>query len=203
MRRSLNDVLREARKETISKPEKIEACVEAMGKITLYELAQAGGHLNNEEPFDNYILTAVVISYDVLMDLSDDEIKKGLKAVTLRDFACMVDYLNEKINPNLKEELMSGFSLDGLYRMSVKFLGTVFEDAKEKGFKEAKKFARINLHNLDEMLSRPHIVRKKDDQVHMLGEYFTKGAIIEVFKLCREYDIRKAIVDFYSDAKGY
>ncbi|MBQ8166397.1 MAG: hypothetical protein IJZ96_05085 [Lachnospiraceae bacterium] len=199
MRQSLADVLAEARKESIRESEKIRACVEAMGEVTLYELLLRSGYSNKDkdELIDNYLFMGVIISYEALKDLSGPEIEKGLRKMKLRDFCCMSDHLDKYIDKELMEGLLSEYQLADIYGIANRNIGHNIQEAGLNGHKAAKDFARINVGSLDTMLNFPEDYNPNHNYgKSRMGDFLLDGGIGGAFRLCKDYDINKAIEGF-------
>lgn len=199
MRRSLNDVLAEARRESIREPGEIRASIEVMGEVPLYELLCKGGFCEKDtNPFhDNYIFMAVIISYEALMDLTGEEIVRGLKQIKLRDFCCMADYLDKNIDKKLTEGLLCDFTLIDIYGKVNREVGAIIHEAGVHSDKRAKVFARINTGVMDTMLNFPEEYDPGFDYgKNRICDYLLEGGVAGVFKLCKNYDIHRAIENF-------
>ncbi len=199
MRRSLNDVLADARKESIRDEEKIRACVEAMGDVTLYELLLCSGYTkkDNDELIDNYLFMGVIISYKDLIDLSGPEIDKGLRQIKLRDFCCMSDHLDKHIDTKLMEGLLSEFQLPDICGRANRNIGNNIREAGLNGHIASKDFARINVGALDTILNFPEEYNPSFNYgKSRMGDFLLDDGIGGAFRLCKDYDIHKAIEEF-------
>ncbi len=199
MRQSLKDVLADARKESIRDEEKIRACVEAMGDVTLYELLHFSGYANKDkdELIDNYLFMGVIISYEALIDLSGPEIEKRLRQIKLRDFCCMSDHLDKYLDKQLIEELLSDFQLPDICGRANRNIGNNIQEAGLNGHKAAKDFARINVGSLDTMINFPEEYNPSHNYgKSRMGDFLLDGGIGGAFKLCKDYGIHKAIEEF-------
>ncbi|MBO5388243.1 MAG: hypothetical protein J6A59_08915 [Lachnospiraceae bacterium] len=198
MRRSLNDVLREARKESIKNPKDIMSCLEKMGALSLYQLMLSSGNVKPDDKLmHNYILMGVIISYEKIIVLNDFEIERGLRQITLRDFCCMSDHLDKHIDKSLTEGLLSDYKHGNLYVVANKKIGNIIQEASENGNKIAKDFSRINTAILDTLLNLPEEYNPDFNYGNnRLMDYLQDGGIGGVFKLCKDYNINKAIDRF-------
>lgn len=97
-KRNLNSILREIQKKSVKDPGVIRQYMQALGNRTLYSLMYGEKeHCSAAKRYECWsCLEFVLLAYEDLADLTEEEIERCMKRITLKDFLCLADHLNDR-----------------------------------------------------------------------------------------------------------
>lgn len=171
-RRDLNDIMREVQKQGVKDPETIRQYLRAFGDRTLYSLMYADREKGSEE--ERYEcwshLEFVLMAYTDLEDLEEEEILYCMKHITVKDFLCLIDHLNDqnKEPANCEEGaiIRNDFRLVFMRERALGYFLKLVLRAKGRGDKDVNHFCMIHTDTLYGE------VEKKENSFETILDYF-------------------------------
>lgn len=184
-RRDLKDILREVQGEGVKDPETIRQYICALGDRTLFSLMYGDRQrCSEEERYECWShLEFVLLAYTYLSDLTEEEIARCMKRITLKDFLCLVDHLNDRDREpandlEVRGLLRNDFGMEYMQEAALGFLLKLLLRAKGRGDTDVSNFCMIHANSMfgvtDENVSRDASVQKKEISYNK-AEKFTKA----------------------------
>lgn len=184
-RRDLKDILREVQGEGVKDPETIRQYICALGDRTLFSLMYGDRQrCSEEERYECWFhLEFVLLAYTYLSDLTEEEISRCMKRITLKDFLCLVDHLNDRdMEPandlEVRGLLRNDFGMEYMQEAALGFLLKLLLRAKGRGDTDVSNFCMIHANSMfgvtDNKAEKFTKADKKRKKVETIIDYFYK-----------------------------
>lgn len=184
-RRDLKDILREVQGEGVKDPEAIRQYICALGDRTLFSLMYGDRQrCSEEERYECWShLEFVLLAYTYLSDLTEEEIARCMKRITLKDFLCLVDHLNDRnMEPandlEVRGLLRNDFGMEYMQEAALGFLLKLLLRAKGRGDTDVSNFCMIHANSMfgvtDNKAEKLTKADKKKKKVETIIDYFYK-----------------------------
>lgn len=184
-RRDLKDILREVQGEGVKDPETIRQYICALGDRTLFSLMYGDRQrCSEEERYECWShLEFVLLAYTYLSDLTEEEIARCMKRITLKDFLCLVDHLNDRDREpandlEVRGLLRNDFGMEYMQEAALGFLLKLLLRAKGRGDTDVSNFCMIHANSMfgvtDNKAEKLTQADKKKKKVETIIDYFYK-----------------------------
>lgn len=184
-RRDLKDILREVQGEGVKDPETIRQYICALGDRTLFSLMYGDRQrCSEEERYECWShLEFVLLAYTYLSDLTEEEIARCMKRITLKDFLCLIDHLNDRDmepanNLEVRGLLRNDFCMEYMQEAALGFLLKLLLRAKGRGDTDVSNFCMIHANSMfgvtDKQAEKLTKADKKKKEVKTIIDYFYK-----------------------------
>lgn len=184
-RRDLKDILREVQGEGVKDPETIRQYICALGDRTLFSLMYGDRQrCSEEERYECWShLEFVLLAYTYLSDLTEEEIARCMKRITLKDFLCLVDHLNDRDREpandlEVRGLLRNDFGMEYMQEAALGFLLKLLLRAKGRGDTDVSNFCMIHANSMfgvtDNKAEKLTKADKKKKKVETIIDYFYK-----------------------------
>lgn len=147
----LESILREIKGENVKDPDIIRQYVQDFGNRTLFSLMHGEKErCSAQKRYESWsYLEFVLLAYADLADLSEEEIERCMRRITVKDFLCLAEHLNDRrAGPRETGAIRDGVTTVYTRELAFARLLKLILRAKGRGDEDVNNFCLIHVNSL-------------------------------------------------------
>ena len=173
-KRDLDSILREVQRKGIRDPDAIRQCMKTLGNRTLYSLMYGEKErCSAEKRYESWsYLEFVLLSYADLEELTEEGIDFCMKHITLKDFLCLANHLNDRprreTEPYKIGAVRDDMGIAHKRELAFACLLRLLLRAKGRGDKDVNNFCTIHVNSLLKLVNEADHTDEKNSVADIL-----------------------------------